>query len=82
MAHSKYLRWLNEDELTTKVAQRFVEFCDEEVETRSRTEHFDAEIYEDAVKLIIQNFEGKDGDTVNTVTENSLNSEAITEGQE
>ncbi len=82
MAHSKYLRWLNEDELTTKVAQRFVEFCDEEVETRSRTEHFDAEIYEDAVKLIIQHFESKDEEKADTISENSLNSDATTEDEE
>jgi len=62
MAHSKYLRWLKEDELTTKVAERFVEFCDEEIEQRSRTEYFDADIYEDAVKLIIQHFEGTEAD--------------------
>ncbi len=57
MAHSKYLRWLKEDELTTKIARRFVEFCDEDIEKRAATEGFDARIYEDAVKLVIHRLE-------------------------
>lgn len=59
MANSKYLRWLNEDDLTTKIAKRFAAFCDEDVEQRSSAESFDAEIYEDAVKQILERLEGK-----------------------
>ncbi|MEE9304404.1 MAG: hypothetical protein V3U84_11575 [Thiotrichaceae bacterium] len=59
MAHSKYLRWLDEEGLTTKIAKRFVAFCDEDVEQRTRAENFDASIYEDAMKLVINHFEGK-----------------------
>jgi len=62
MANSKYLRWINDDQITTKIAQRFVEFCDEDVEQRANAEHFDADIYQDAMKLIIDRFEGKTPD--------------------
>ncbi len=66
MANSKYLRWLDEDKLTTKVTQRFVEFCDEDVEQRAHDEHFDASIYEDAMKLIINRFEGIEDSSADT----------------
>ncbi len=59
MAHSKYLRWLDEEKLTTKVAKRFATFCDEDIEQRANAENFDANIYEDAMKLVIDHFEGK-----------------------
>ena len=58
MANSKYLRWINNDKITTKIAQRFVEFCDEDIEQRANAENFDADIYQDAMKLIIDRFEG------------------------
>ena len=60
MANSKYLRWLNDEQVTTKIAQRFVEFCEEDVEQRANAEHFDASIYDDAVRKIIDRFEGKE----------------------
>ena len=60
MANSKYLRWLKEDDVTTKIAQRFVDFCDEDIEIRANAENFDADIYCDAMKLIIERFEAKD----------------------
>lgn len=62
MANSKYLRWINDDQVTTKITQRFVEFCDEDVEQRANAENFDADIYQDAMKLIIDRFEGKTPD--------------------
>ena len=60
MAASKYLRWLKEDELTTKVARRFAEFCEEDIEQRSNVDTFDAEVYEEAVKLVIDKLEEKE----------------------
>ena len=62
MANSKYLRWINDDQITTKIAQRFVAFCEEDVEQRANTESFDADIYQDAMKLIINRFEGNSPD--------------------
>lgn len=59
MANSKYLRWLNEDQLTTKIARRFAAFCDEDVEQQARMENFDAGIYEDAVRLVLERLESK-----------------------
>lgn len=58
MANSKYLRWINDDQITTTIAQRFVEFCDEDIEQRANAEGFDADIYQDAMNLIIDRFEG------------------------
>ncbi len=58
MANSKYLRWINDNQITTTIAQRFVEFCDEDIEQRANAEAFDADIYQDAMKLIIDRFEG------------------------
>ncbi len=63
MANSKYLRWLKEDELTTKVARRFVAFCDEDVEQQASMDNFDASIYEDAMKLILDRLENPDKST-------------------
>ena len=60
MVASKYLRWLKEEGLTTKVAKRFAEFCEEDVEQRSNADTFDAEVYEEAVKLVIDRLEGND----------------------
>jgi len=60
MATSKYLRWLKEDELTTKVAQRFASFCEEDIEQRAKDEAFDADIYEAAVRLVLDKLEDKD----------------------
>ena len=57
MANSKYLRWLDENELTTKIAKRFVAFCDEDIEQQAHAKNFDSGIYEDAMKLIISHFE-------------------------
>jgi len=58
MATTKYLRWLQADNLTTNVAKRFAEFCKDDVEERAADEHFDMEIYEDAVRLIVDRLEG------------------------
>lgn len=60
MANSKYLRWLKKEDITTKVAQRFVDFCDEDIEMRVNAENFDPDIYTDAMKLIIERFEAVD----------------------
>ena len=60
MATSKYLRWLKEDELTTKVAQRFASFCEEDIEQRAKNDAFDADIYEAAVRLVLDKLEDKD----------------------
>lgn len=60
MATSKYLRWLKTDDLQTEVAKKFITFCKEDIDTRSKQEGFEADIYEDAVKLIIEKLEGKD----------------------
>ena len=65
MAASKYLRWLKEDELTTKVAKRFAKFCEEDIEQRSNADTFDAEVYEKAVKLVIDRLEGKNKQQTN-----------------
>ncbi len=62
MATSKYLRWLKEDELTTKVAQRFASFCEDDIEQRAKNENFDADIYEAAVRLVLDKLEDKDED--------------------
>lgn len=60
MANSRYLRWLNEEELTSKIAKRFVAFCDEDIEQAASKDHFDASIYEDAMKLILERLEHPD----------------------
>lgn len=60
MPTSKYLRWLKEDQLTTKVAQRFASFCEEDIEQRAKSEEFDAEIYEAAVRLVLGKLENQD----------------------
>lgn len=60
MATSKYLRWLKEDELTTKVAKRFASFCEEDIEQRAKDEAFDADVYEAAVRLVLDKLEDKD----------------------
>lgn len=62
MPTSKYLRWLKEDQLTTKVARRFVRFCEEDIEQRAKGEEFDAEIYEAAVRLVLEKLEYQDKD--------------------
>lgn len=60
MPTSKYLRWLKEDQLTTKVARRFACFCEEDIEQRAKNEAFDADIYEAAVRLVLDKLEEKD----------------------
>jgi len=66
MATSKYLRWLKEDELTTKVAQRFAHFCEEDIELRAKGNTFDADIYEAAVRLVLDKLEDKDEESKDT----------------
>jgi hypothetical protein len=66
MATSKYLRWLKEDELTTKVAQRFASFCGEDIEQRAKDDAFEADIYEAAVRLVLDKLEDKDKENKNS----------------
>ena len=60
MSNSKHLRWLNQEELTTKVAERFVSYCKQDIDERSKLEGFNITLYMDAMKLVISKLEQKD----------------------
>lgn len=53
MAATKYLRGIKSHTLHSEVAKRFLAFCRQDVKQRSQEKTFNAEIYEDAVRLVI-----------------------------
>lgn len=63
MSNSKHLRWLNQEDLTTKVAQRFVRFCKQDIDERSKSDSFNIDLYTDAMKLVISKLEQINKDT-------------------
>ncbi|MCK5726923.1 MAG: hypothetical protein KAH22_08885 [Thiotrichaceae bacterium] len=62
MSNSKHLRWLNKEKLATKVAQRFVSFCEDDIDKRSTLDGFNITLYTDAMKLVISKLEQTDKD--------------------
>lgn len=63
MSNSKHLRWLNKENLSTKIAQRFVSFCEDDLDKRSQLDGFNVELYTDAMKLVIGKLEKVSKDT-------------------
>ena len=63
MSNSKHLRWLNQEELTTKVAERFVNYCKQDIDERSKLDGFNITLYTDAMKLVISKLEQTDKET-------------------
>lgn len=59
MASTQNFTWLNEDTLTTNVARRFSEFCKEDIQDLEKLGILEPDIYEEAVKRIIEQFEAK-----------------------
>lgn len=49
--------WLNAAQLTSTAARRFAEFCQQNFTVVSNQEHFDAELYQQAAKLVIERLE-------------------------
>lgn len=52
------LRWLKTDDLS-QIAKRFAEFCKEDIKQYENVENFDIDIYQDAVKLVINKLNKK-----------------------
>lgn len=50
------LRWLKTDNLS-QVSKRFAEFCKNDIKQYESNDGFDPDIYQDAIKLIIEKFE-------------------------
>lgn len=59
MASTNNYKWLDEDTLSTNVAKRFAEFCKEDIQDLEKLGILEPEIYEAAVKRIIEQFESK-----------------------
>lgn len=59
MASTNTYKWLDEDTLSTNVARRFTEFCKEDMQDLEKLGILELEIYEEAVKRIIEQFESK-----------------------
>lgn len=59
MASTNSYKWLDEDTLSTNVARRFAEFCKEDIQELEKLGILEPEIYEEAVKRIIEEFESK-----------------------
>lgn len=47
------LRWLKTDK-QKGAAKRFAEFCKEDVKLQSKTEGFDIDKYQDAIKIVLE----------------------------
>lgn len=52
------LRWLKTDDLP-QVAKRFAEFCKEDIKQYEDDDTFDADIYQDAIKLVLEKLNNK-----------------------
>lgn len=52
------LRWLKTDDLS-QIAKRFAEFCKEYIKQYEGVEDFDVDVYQDAVKLVINKLDKK-----------------------
>jgi len=52
------LRWLKTDDLS-QIAKRFAEFCKEDIKQYEGVEDFDVDVYQDAVKLVINKLDKK-----------------------
>ena len=52
------LRWLKTDDLS-QVAKRFAEFCKEDLKQYENDDAFDVDIYQDAIKLVLEKLNDK-----------------------
>lgn len=52
MASELELRWLKTTDLKG-AAKRFAIFCKEDIKTQAEAEHFNLDVYQDAIKLIL-----------------------------
>ncbi|CAA6805469.1 MAG: Unknown protein [uncultured Thiotrichaceae bacterium] len=59
MASTNNLKWLDEDTLSTNVARRFAVFCKEDIQDLEKLGVLEPEVYEAAVRRIIEQFESK-----------------------
>lgn len=59
MASTNNYKWLDEDTLSTNVAKRFAGFCKEDIQDLEKLGILEPEIYEAAVKRIIEQFESE-----------------------
>ena len=50
------LRWLKTDNLS-QVSKRFAEFCKHDIKQYENNNEFDAGVYQDAIKLVIDKLE-------------------------
>ena len=58
MSIDSQLRWLKTDDLP-QVAKRFAEFCKEDIKQYKDDESFDADVYQDAIKLVLEKLSNK-----------------------
>lgn len=49
--------WLNVAQLKTTAARRFAEFCQQNFAAVSSQDNFDAELYQEAAKLVLERLE-------------------------